>query len=158
MQKKGYSNYVIWKKSRNFFKTSPRQHVNITSIQNHIQVSDSFSALENLLHDLRFNENNLALGYKSDTYTAHIYENLKHKVNLDKFLDLNKNNSFMDIEINLERSAFIKVILNTVKFVISHTGSINIFSPSPFLIDENLNYILGKCQESKWYGRYTSLS
>ena len=113
-------------------------------------MSDSFRALENLLQDLSFNENNPALGYKCDTYTAHIFENLKHKVNVDKFLDLNKNNSLMDIKINLERSAFIKVILNTVKFIIFHTRSINIFSSSPCLIDENLDYILDKCQELKW--------
>ena len=113
---KGYFNYVIWKKSRNSLKTPQKQHVNITSVKNHIQVWDSFHSLENLLQDLRFNENNHVLGYKCDTYTAHIHKNLKHKINLDKFLDINKNNSLVDIEINLERSGFIKVILNTVKF------------------------------------------
>ena len=99
---------------------------------------------------MKFNENNPALGYKCDTYTAHIHEKLKHRINLDKFLDLNKNDNLMDIQINLERSAFIKVILNNVKFVIFHTGSINIFSPSPCLIDDNLDYILDRCKESKW--------
>ena len=56
----------------------------------------------------------------------------------------------MDIEVNLEKSAFVKVGLNNVKFVIFYTGSINIFSPSTCLIDENLDYILDKCRESKW--------
>ena len=147
---RGYFNYVIWKKSKNSFKDLPKQHVNITSVRNRIQVCDSFSALENLLRDLKFNENNPVLGYNCDTYTAHIYKKFKHKINLDKFLNLNKNNSLMNIEINLERSAFIKVIINNVKFVIFHTGSINIFSPSPCLIDDNLDYILDRCRESKW--------
>ena len=147
---KGYFNYVIWKKSRKPLISPKKQHVNITSVKDHIQVCDSFRALESLLKDLKFNENNPALGYTCDTYTAHINENLKHRINLDKFFDLNKNNHFMDIQVNLEKSAFIKVVLNNVKFVIFHTGSINIFSPSTSLIDENLDYILDKCRESKW--------
>ena len=56
----------------------------------------------------------------------------------------------MEIEANSERNAFIKVNINTVKFVIFHTGSINIFSQSTNLIDENLDYILDRCRESRW--------
>ena len=74
---KGYFNYVIWEKSRNSLITPTKQHVNITSVKNHIQFCDSFRALENLLQDLKFNENNPTLGYKCNTYIAHIHENLE---------------------------------------------------------------------------------
>ena len=147
---KGKYNYVIWKKSRNSLKSLGKQHVNITSVKNKDQVYDSFHALQNLLQEFKFSENNPVLSYNCDTYTAHLDKSLKEKINLDKFLDLNKNNSLMEIEANSERTAFIEVNINTVKFVIFHTGSINIFSRSTNLIDENLDYILDRCRESRW--------
>ena len=56
----------------------------------------------------------------------------------------------MHIKTNGERRPSIKFILNTVIFIIFHTGSINIFTRDPDLIEKKLDYIIEKCKESEW--------